>query len=122
MNRGFSLFFVRVFTNPHKDLFLTRLGVALILGKFSLTGPIADFIGFFLRSLLGFLVEVGIFKIELNIDAYREGAKLKEFEKAAQAAFIKATAKVYDEEKKNEIRLEYLRIIRLIGNVGNPAK
>lgn len=120
--RGFSLFFARLFTNNHKDLFVTRLGVTLLLGKFNLTGPIADFVGFFFRSIVGFLMEVGIFQIELTLDAYREGQKLKEFEKAAEAAFKKATAKIYDEETKNEIRMEYLRIIRLIGNVGNPKQ
>lgn len=92
----------------------------MLLGKFNLTGPLADFLGFFLRSLLGFLLEAGIFHIDLTLDSYREGQKLKEFEAAAREAFNKATAKIYDEETKNEIRMEYLRLIRLIGNVGNP--
>lgn len=118
--RGFGIFITRLFTNEHKELFMTRLGVTLLLGKFNLTGPLANFLGFFLRSVVGFLMEVGIFQIDLTIDAYREGRKLKEFESAAKEAFIKATEKIYDEETKNEIRMEYLRLISLIGNVGNP--
>lgn len=120
MNRGLALFFTRLFTNKQSETFITRLGVTLLLGKFGLAGPIADFLGYFLRSVVGFLLEAGIFQIDLTIDAYKEGTKLKEFEVAAYVAFRKATAKIHDEDTKNEIRLEYLRLIRLIGNVGNP--
>lgn len=120
--RGFALFITRLLTNHHKDLFISRLGVALLLGKFNLTGPVADFVGYCLRAVVGFLIEVGIFQIELTLDAYREGQKLKEFEAAAKKAYEKATAKIHDEETKNEIRMEYLRLIRLIGNVGNPKQ
>lgn len=120
MNRGLALFLARLFTNPNRDLFSVRLGVTLLLGKFNITGPLATGLGYLLRCTIGLIIEDGSFMIDVAIDSYKEGKKLKEFEKAASEAYAKATAKIYDEDQKNEIRKEYLKIISAIGNVGNP--
>lgn len=120
MGRQPGLFLARLFTNTHKDDFIVRLGVTLLLGKFGLKGSIFKILDFLLRSVMGLLVETGVFQIDLALDAYREGKKLDEFKRDAAIAFEKATAKKYTEEEKNEIRNQYLKIIRNIGNVGNP--
>lgn len=101
---------------------MVRLGSTLILRKFGLAGPVADFVGLFLRGTIGLLIEDGTYLIDIGLDAYREGKKLAEFEKAATEAYAKATAKIYDEEKKNEIRKQYLEIISKIGVVGNRPR
>lgn len=101
---------------------MVRLGSQLILAKFGLVGFAGDFVGIFLRGVLGLLIEDGTFLIDLGLDAYREGQKLEEFKIEAKRAYDKATAKVYDERKKNEIRQQYLKIISAIGHVGNGPR
>lgn len=119
---GLAAFVARLFTNDYRDLFMVRLGSQLILSKFGLVGPAADFVGFFLRAFIGFVAETGIYQIDLAIVSLREGMKLADFEKDAAAAYKKATAKIYDEEKKNAIRKEYLEIISQFGNVGDRPR
>lgn len=101
---------------------MIRLGSALILGKFGIVGPVADFVGVFLRGILGLIMETGVFQLDLLLDSYREGAKIPEFEKAATEAYAKATAKIYDEEQKNAIRKQYLEILSKIVPVGNGPR
>lgn len=101
---------------------MVRLGTTLILSKFGVVGPAADLIGYFLRGVIGFLAETGIFNLDLAINSLREGMKLKEFERDAAAAYKKATAKIYDEAAKDAIRKEYLEIISKFGNVGDRPK
>lgn len=120
MKRQAALFFARLIANDHKNLFITRLGVYLLLGKYGITGVFADFLSFFIRGLVGLMIETGVFVVDLSLDSYREGKKLEQFKEAAAKAYKKATAKVYDEDQKREIREEYLKIISAIGNVGNP--
>lgn len=98
---------------------MVRLGSSLILAKFGIVGKWADFLGLFLRAGIGFLVETGIYQIDLAIVSLREGMKLADFEKDATRAFEKATAKIYDEKQKAIIRREYLEIIASFGNVGD---
>lgn len=120
--RGFWGFLARVLGNDNRDLFIVHLGSKLILAKFGIVGPVANFVSIFLRGIIGLLIEDGTYLIDISLDAYREGKKIPEFEKAASEAYEKATAKIYDEDKKNEIRKQYLDIISRIGTVGNgPA-
>jgi hypothetical protein len=120
MPRNLALFLARLATNQHKDSFITRLGVTLLLGKFHITGALADVIGTGLRMVLGLMQEEAIFRVDLMIDALKAGMQLEAFERDAKIAYEKTILKIYDEEKKNEIRQEYLRIISAFGPVGNP--
>lgn len=117
--RGFAVLLAAVITTKNRNLFAVRLGSQLILAKYGVTGAAADFFGFGLRCGIGFLIEVGVYKIDLLLDSYREGMKLEAFMKEAKAAYEKATAKLYTEEEKQKIRQEYLEIISRIGTVGN---
>jgi hypothetical protein len=119
-SRPTALFIARLLTNPHKDSFLAHLGSSVILGKFNIAGYWARPFGFAIRCGIGFIVETGVFHIDLTMDAIKEGLKKEEFKKDALNAYKKATAKVYTEEEKARIRKEYLAIISGIGNVGNP--
>lgn len=121
MDRGFSLFLARLLSNTNKDLFMVRLGVTLLLNKFNIVGFIAGPVGYILRSVIGLLMEYGIFQIDLALDAYKEGQKLAEFKDAATQAYEKATKKLYTEAEKDAIRKEYLAIISKFGSVGNPS-
>jgi hypothetical protein len=108
--------------NSYRDTFMVRLGTTLLLGKFGIVGPVADLLGVFVRGFIGLLIETGVFQIDLLLDAYREGKKIPEFEKAATEAYAKATAKIYSEEQKNEIRKQYLEILSKIVPVGNGPR
>lgn len=119
---GFWKFLAQVMGNSYRDTFMVRLGTSLLLAKFGIVGPVADLVGIFVRGFLGLLIETGIFQIDLLLDAYREGKKIPEFEKAATEAYAKATAKIYDEEQKNEIRKQYLEILSKIVPVGNGPR
>lgn len=119
---GFAGFIARVFSNQYRDAFITRLGVSLLLAKFGIVGPAANLISFFIRGLVGLLMEDGTFLIDVSLDAYREGRKIPEFEKAAEAAYRKASAKVYSAKEKNEIRRQYLEILSKIVPVGNGPR
>lgn len=121
MSRGLALLLARLASNKYKDTFTVRLGVTLLLGKFGIAGSLADLIGAILRPVLGLLMESGIFMIDLTLDAYREGQKLAEFKDKATELYDKLMAsKKLTEEQKDVYRKEYLRLIGLIGNVGNP--
>jgi hypothetical protein len=119
---GFAGFLARVFSNGYQDAFTTRLGVNLLLAKFGIVGPAANLLSPILRGVVGLLIEDGTFLIDVSIDAYREGKKIPEFEKAASEAYKKATAKIYDETQKNEIRKQYIEILAKIVPVGNGPK
>jgi hypothetical protein len=121
MNRGLAFFIARVLSSKNRDLFIVRLGTTLLLAKFGIVGVAGSFAGFFLRGVLGVLIEDGTFLIDISIDAYREGQKLDEFKIHAKEAYEKATAKIYDEAKKQEIREQYLEIISRIGSVGGSS-
>lgn len=95
--------------------------MTLLLAKFGLVGRWADLLSAILRPVLGLLIESGIFQIDLTLDAYKEGKKLGEFkEKATELHNKLQGSKKLTEGEKNAYRKEYLRLIGLIGNVGNP--
>lgn len=118
--RPTALLLARLFTNDHKDGFLAHLGAALILSKFGIIGRFASTLDYFLRAGIGFLIETGIYNIDLTLDSIKEGLKREQFKKDAMTAYKKAMLKAYTEEEKDAIRKEYLKIIGAIGNVGNP--
>ena len=119
-SRGLALFAARLFTNKYKDTVIAHLGATVLLNKLSIFGKIAKPLNYFIRCSLGLLQESGVYKIDIMLDAYKEGKKLKEFEGLAVDAYNKATKKVYDEGEKEKIRQEYLKIISKFGAVGNP--
>lgn len=115
-------FIARVMGNSYRDTFTVRLGTSLLLAQYGLVGPVAAFVGTFVRGLIGLLFETSIFQIDLLLDAYREGQKIPEFERAAYEAYLKATSKLYTEEEKDAIRKQYLEILGKIVPVGNGPK
>lgn len=119
---GFWKFLAQMMGNSYRDTFMVRLGATLLMGKFNVTGPVADLLGIFVRGFLGLLLETGIFRLDLLLDAYREGKKIPEFEKAASEAYAKATAKIYSEEEKVEIRKQYLNVLAKIVPVGDGPR
>jgi len=108
--------------NDGRKLFMSQLGSNLLLIQLGINpaGFVGVVLGFLLVGVIGYIVESGIFIIDISLDALREGMKLKEFSKAATLAYDRATAKVYTEKEKEAIRREYLKIISNIGPVGNP--
>ena len=107
----------RITTNKYKNTFLVRLGTNLAFKNFGIMKPPKS-LGFILRAVTGFLIEIGVYKIELTMDSISEGRKLSEFREEAYKAYKETTKKVYSEEEKIKIREEYLGIIEKIGSVG----
>lgn len=126
MDRGVAIFIARVFSTKRRQDLEIRLGARLILAKFGLvSGPIFSVLNFIMTSILGFLKEEASFRIDLALDSWREGTKLKDFETEAKAEYDKVTAKIYSEEEKNVIRKQYLELIAKFGAVGlgpNPKR
>lgn len=119
---GLPGFIARVFSNEYRDSFTVQLVTTLLLANFGIVGLPAKFLSFIFRGVLGVFLEEGIFKIDVALDSFKEGQKYEQFKVLSMQAYRKATAKIYDEEKKNEIRKEYLKIIALIGAVGNGPR
>jgi len=117
--KNFAELLTVIFTAKSRDLFTVRLSVNLLLAKFGITGVFAEAIGLPIRGVIGALIDSGINKIDLTIDAIELGRQIPEFEQLATEAWKKATARVYTEEEKNAIRQQYLKIISGIGTVGN---
>lgn len=94
-------------TNKHKDSYLIRLGVTIILGRVKLTGIFGQIADYILRSVFGLGVTLGVFVIDIALDALKEGMSLEEYKEFAKKAYEKATAKIYSEEEKRAIRKQY---------------
>jgi hypothetical protein len=109
-----------IFTNKYRDLFTVRLGVTVLLGQLGIVGGLARFLVPILSGFVGLLMDKGVFVIDISLDSLREGKKLKNFERDAEREFKRATARLYNEEEKQKIRLQYLSIIANIGAVGSP--
>lgn len=115
--KGFWLFLAKVMSNDYRKSFVIELGVDVILAKFGVYGKLAHFLGFFVKGFMGLALEVGVFKIDVTLDAIKEAKSLKNFDRMALAAYEKTVAKVHTEEEKNEIRKTYLSIISDFGPV-----
>lgn len=103
-------FLALILENKSKDLFLVRLGSALLIGKLSL-GVGAKILTPFVAGFIGLIYESGVYKIDLTLDALKEGMERKEFRFEARKAYNHAKSKVHTEEEKQKIREQYLVII-----------
>lgn len=115
--KGFWFFLAKVMSNDYRKSFAVELGVDLILANFGIYGKLAHFLGFFVKGFMGLGLEIGVFKIDVTLDAIKEARSLKQFDKMALAAYEKTVARVYTEEEKIEIRKQYLDIISDFGPV-----
>lgn len=122
MNKGIANFIVKFLSTKNRNLFAVQLGSALILTNFGIVGIPASILGYLLKGILGVLIEDGTFLIDITLDSLKEGTKRDEFKVTATDAYVRATAKIYDEAKKEEIRKQYLEIIAKIGAVGDGPK
>lgn len=89
----------------------------MLLAKFGIYGRAAHALGFFVKGFIGLGLEMGVFKIDVTLDAIKEARSLKNFDRMALAAYEKTVAKVHTEEEKVEIRKTYLSIISDFGPV-----
>lgn len=105
-------FLAKLLANKYADGLLARLGATLFLAKFGVVGVLAKTMLPFVSGFIGLMIESGVFKLDLTIDALQEGAKLREFQKAAKEAYAHAKSKVHTPEEKERIRQQYLDIIR----------
>lgn len=101
---------VAILENKSKDLFLIRLGTALLINKWGV-GVFGKILTPIIAGILGLIYESGVYVIDLSIDSYKEGISLREFRVEARKAYEHAKSKVYTEEEKQQIRDQYVSII-----------
>lgn len=104
-------FLARLLENKYSNSLIARLGANLLMTNLGIAGLAAKAAGPFISGFIGLIMESGVFAIDLTIDSYKEGAKLKEFQKAAKEAYNHASSKVHTPEEKEKIRQQYLAII-----------
>jgi len=102
-----------------KNSFVVQLGVGLWLASFGITGVWADFLAYPLSWFIGSLVDKGIYKIDITLNAIRTGDQMDKYKELAKKAHDKAVARVYTEEEKRAIRQQYLDTIRDFARFGS---
>lgn len=117
MDRGVALFFARILSNPYRDSFIVRLGAKAILLQFGIVGKLASALEYPLRLGIGFLMETGVYIIDLTLDSIKLGMSLKEFNKIAAKAYVDAKKPKLPPEEKERIRNEYRKARKLIGPI-----
>jgi hypothetical protein len=108
MSKAILAFLTAILTNRSKDLFVARLGAKLFLARFGIVGVWADLLSWPIRSLLGALIDQGIYAIDLTLDSIKAAMSIPEFRKAALIEYKKAKRKDLTENEKAQIRKEYL--------------
>jgi len=102
-------FFVALFTNRSKDLFVARLGSSLLLANFGIVGPWAEFLGFPIRAVIGVLLDEAIYTIDVTLDSIKAAMSIPEFKARAKLEYDKAKSrKGLTDAEKAKIRKEYL--------------
>lgn len=107
MQAFFGLLYA-MFANRSKDLFVARLGTSLLLSKFGIVGPWADFLGYPVRAVIGVLIDEGIYVIDVTLDSIKAAMSIDEFKVRAKAEYDKAKRKDLTDAEKAQIRKEYL--------------
>ena len=77
----------------------------------SLVGLPAAILSFIATLVLGSLLDQGIIKIDVFLDTIREAMKDPKWREQATKLYGKASARVYTEKEKDEIRQEYLKAL-----------
>lgn len=91
-----------------RDSFIVRTVIRLWLTSMGITGFVNKTITFFASWFLGSLLEKGIIKIDITLNAVEMSRLQKDFEQVALEEYWRAHARVYDESEKEAIRLQYL--------------
>ena len=95
-----------------KDAFVLNFAIRYWLASQGLPPIVKSFLTRILTAIIGSLLDKGILKIDLTIDAIEMAKDSKEFRADAIAAYKTATARVYSDEEKAAIRKQYLEIAR----------
>jgi hypothetical protein len=96
-----------------KDSFILKVAIRLWLTYMKVpTGVLRSFLTWALSLVIGSMMDKGILKIDLTVDAIKFAISQKEFEKEARAVYVVATKKVYTDAEKEVIRQKYLEILR----------
>lgn len=114
-------FLSALFTNRSSDLFVARLGTKLLLAKFGITGFLADVLGWFVRKVIGILVDEGIYIIDLTLDSIKAAMSIEEFRKTAIKEYARARRKGLTDAEKAQIRREYLDTLDKFTRLSNAA-
>ena len=95
-----------------RDSFTVQFAVNVwITTKGLNSGPWGRIIGTIAAYIIGEMVDFKILVIDLTIDRIRQAIKEVQWRDAALKAYNKASARVYTEQEKEEIRAEYLKIL-----------
>ena len=88
-----------------------KLVIGIWIAKLGLSAIPAALLTFVAGLVLGSMLDKGIIKVDVFLDTIREAMKDPKWREAATKLYGKASARVYSEEEKNEIRKDYLRAL-----------
>lgn len=91
-----------------KNSFTVQYAVHLWIASLGIAGFPATALGFIAAYVLGSMLDRGIVSLDISIDRLKQALKNPQWRAAAEAAYRKATSKVYTEKEKDEIRKQYL--------------
>lgn len=84
-----------------------------------MSGFFGGFLGWLFSLVLGLFLDKVIIQIDITIDSLKEALKDSEWREAALKAYEHASAKVYSEEEKIEIRKQYQDALAKYATYGN---
>jgi hypothetical protein len=102
-----------------KNSFVVKFGVSLWLASMGITGFWIYPLRFIAEWIIGSAVDQGILQIDLSIASIKVAMQDEQYKTLAKEAYSNAMAKVYTEEEKVKIRLQYLNVLRDFARVGN---
>lgn len=117
MNRKVALLAARFISNPYRDSYVVRLGAKAILLKFGIVGKWAQVLEYPLRLITGFLMETGVYQIDMTLDSIKLYLTKEEARKLLAKTYVQAKKPNMSPEEKEKIRNDYRKALRLIGPI-----
>ena len=109
-----------------KDLFVVDFGVERTFDMLAVSypkmawlfaGPLGKSLRALAKMFLAKSLEKGVLQIDLTIDAVVSAHEIKEYRARAQKLYNKALLRVYTDDEKQAIRLEYAAMLRRLGGL-----
>ena len=102
-----------------KDSFVVNYAVKLWLTSMGVSGFFGGFLSFIAVRVLGSMIDKGLIVVDIKIDKLKEALKDPEWRDAAKKAYDLASARVYTEAEKDEIRKQYQKALAAYATYGD---
>lgn len=105
-----------------KDSASLRLAIEIWLAAMGVVGFPATLLSFVLVRLIGSMLDFGILKLDISLDRRNQAMKDPRWRDRANKLFTQASAKVYTEKEKDEIRKQYLEALGDYGSIADRLR